>query len=140
MVSVDTFSSRIHDAMKTRGIGNIEELAAKLSKRLGRTIRPKTLIDGFKKPGGEMRTDLVHALADELLFSTSWLALGFGMPQRWVALDSGTKEIAEIFSGLSIAAQSELTSYAYRLLRVSGGHKRTLTTHFQATPQPKDFP
>ena len=135
----DTFESRVRAAMLCRGISSVPELAACLSKRLGRNIDPAALARGLTMSGGAMRADIVHAMADELCFSTSWLSLGAGFPQRWVPLNDRTKEIAEVFSSLSEAAQAELAAYGYRLLRINKLSRQTLVIPYPEPPRPEDF-
>jgi hypothetical protein len=133
MKSSDTFESRVQSAMKARGIDGAAELAKRLSKRLQQDIDRNTVCGWIKAPGSEIRADILHALADEFDYSSRWLALGEGSPQRWVAVDEATKELMDIFTLLSDAAKAELTSYAYRLLRISGKHSPA-TPH---TPPPR---
>jgi transcriptional regulator with XRE-family HTH domain len=130
--SYDTFESRIKSAMKARGIDGTAEMARRISKRLGRPIDRATLCKWFKNSGKALRADVLHALADEVDYSSRWLALGEGAPARWVPLTDKSKELVDVFENLSDNARAELTSYAYRLMRISG--KRNLIAPYPPPP------
>lgn len=133
----DSFESRIKGAMKARGIDGTADMAKRISKRLGRTIDRATLCKWFKNSGKAIRADVLHALADEVDYSSRWLALGEGSPARWVPLTEKTKEIVDVFETLSDNAKAELTSYAYRLMRISG--KRNVIAPYPPPPAADDL-
>jgi hypothetical protein len=121
---ISTFENRVKSAMKARGINTVADMAKRLSKRLGRTVDSATLCKWIKTSGKSLRTDVLFALADEVDYSSRWLALGEGTPQRWVQMNDKNKELVDVFEGLSDTAKAELISYSYRLMRISGKKNR----------------
>jgi hypothetical protein len=118
-----SFSFRIRESMRVRGIDGPSDFANRLSKRLGRTVNRQT---GDKWMTGEVasiRADVMLAVAEEVNYSIVWLTTGEGDRERWRpvgAMDPARRELGNVYNELSPTARGELLSYAYRLLRVSG--------------------